>query len=403
MKLTWGPAGPSDGIEAPYKVAITGIGAVSCVGIGKDAFWNGISQAEVVGDRHIVDFDPSKWLNPKEIRRTDRFNQFGIAAADLALADAGEFEVDPDMAGVMLGTGIGGLESLENQVILQYEKGASRVSPFLVPLMMANAGSASLSMRYGYKGPCESTVTACAAGTHAIIRAAKTIASGRCKVMLAGGTEAAMTSTAYAGFVNMTAMSNVNISRPFDRDRDGFVMTEGGAVLVLEELEFAKARGARIYAIIAGSASNADAFHITAPAPHGVGAAGCMKLAIEDAGMKASDIVHINAHGTSTPLNDLSESEAIISVFGSDAPPTTSIKGALGHALGGAGALGAAAAALTIEQGYIAPTANTKNVDPEIHIDVVINEPRKITVGPVISNSFGFGGHNGSIVMVPPE
>ena len=403
MKLTWGPAGPSDGIEAPYKVAITGIGAVSCVGIGKDAFWSGISQAEVVGDRHIVDFDPSKWLTPKEIRRTDRFNQFGIAAADLALADAGEFEVDPDMAGVMMGTGIGGLESLENQVILQYEKGAGRVSPFLVPLMMANAGSASLSMRYGYKGPCESTVTACAAGTHAIIRAAKTIASGRSKVMLAGGTEAAMTSTAYAGFVNMTAMSNVNISRPFDRDRDGFVMTEGGAVLVLEELEFAKSRGAKIYAIIAGSASNADAFHITAPAPHGVGAAGCMKLAIEDAGMKPSDIVHINAHGTSTPLNDLSESEAILSVFGSDAPPTTSIKGALGHALGGAGALGAAAAALTIEQGYIAPTANTKNVDPEIHIDVVINEPRKIEVGPVISNSFGFGGHNGSIVMVPPE
>ena len=403
MKLSWGPSGPSDGIEAPHKVAITGIGAVSCVGIGKDAFWDGISQAEVTGDRHIVDFDPSKWLNPKEIRRTDRFNQFGIAAADLALADAGEFEVDPELAGVMMGTGIGGLESLENQVILQYEKGASRVSPFLVPLMMANAGSASLSMRYGYRGPCESTVTACAAGTHAIIRAAQTIASGRCKVMLAGGTEAAMTSTAYAGFVNMTAMSNVNISRPFDKDRDGFVMTEGGAVIVLEELEFAKARGARIYGIIAGTASNADAYHITAPAPHGVGAATCMSLAIQDAGMSPGDIVHINAHGTSTPLNDLSESEAIISVFGDDAPPTTSIKGALGHALGGAGALGAAAAALTLEKGYIVPTANTKNVDPEIHIDVVTLEPRKISMGPVISNSFGFGGHNGSIVMVPPE
>ncbi len=403
MKLSWGPSGPSDGIQAPYKVAITGIGAVSCVGIGKDEFWNGISQAEVTSDRHIVDFDPSNWLNPKEIRRTDRFNQFGIAAADLALADAGEFEVDPALAGIMMGTGIGGLESLENQVILQYEKGADRVSPFLVPLMMANAGSASLSMRYGYKGPCESTVTACAAGTHAIIRAAKTIASGRCKVMLAGGTEAAMTSTAYAGFVNMTAMSNVNISRPFDRDRDGFVMTEGGAVLVLEELEFAKARGARIYGIIVGTASNADAFHITAPAPHGVGAATCMKLAIEDAGMSPRDIVHINAHGTSTPLNDLSESEAIVSVFGANTPPTTSIKGALGHALGGAGALGAAAAALTLEKGYVAPTANTKNVDPDIHVDVVILEPRKITVGPVISNSFGFGGHNGSIVMAPPD
>ena len=403
MKLSWGPSGPSDGIEAPHKVAITGIGAVSCVGVGKDAFWDGISQAEVTGDRHIVDFDPSKWLNPKEIRRTDRFNQFGIAAADLALADAGEFEVDRELAGIMMGTGIGGLESLENQVILQYEKGASRVSPFLVPLMMANAGSASLSMRYGYRGPCESTVTACAAGTHAIIRAAQTIASGRCRVMLAGGTEAAMTSTAYAGFVNMTAMSNANISRPFDKDRDGFVMTEGGAVLVLEELEFAKARGARIYGIIAGTASNADAYHITAPAPHGVGAATCMSLAIQDAGMSPEDIVHINAHGTSTPLNDLSESEAIITVFGDDAPPTTSIKGALGHALGGAGALGAAAAALTLEKGYIVPTANTKNVDPEIHIDVVTVEPRKISMGPVISNSFGFGGHNGSIVMVPPE
>ncbi|NNN20282.1 MAG: beta-ketoacyl-ACP synthase II [Acidimicrobiaceae bacterium] len=403
MKLTWGPSGPSDGIEAPYKVAITGIGAVTCVGIGKDAFWKGISQAEVTGDRHILDFEPSTWLNPKEIRRTDRYNQFGIAAADLALADAGEFHVDPAMVGIMMGTGVGGLESLENQVVLQYEKGASRVSPFLVPLMMANASSASLSMRYGYHGPCETTVTACAAGAHAIIRAAKTIASGRCKVMLAGGTEAALTSTAYAGFVNMTAMSNVNISRPFDKDRDGFVMTEGGAVLVLEELEFAKARGAKIYAIIAGSGSNADAFHITAPAPHGVGAASCMKLALEDSGIQPNEIVHINAHGTSTPLNDLSESEAIISIFGPDAPPTTSIKGALGHALGGAGALGIAAAALTIENGYIAPTANTKNIDPDIHLDIVINEPRKMSAGPVISNSFGFGGHNSSIVLVPPE
>lgn len=401
MKLTWGPSGPSDGIEAPLKVAITGIGVVSCVGLGKEAFWNGISQAEVTGNRQILDFDPSMWLSPKQIRRTDRFNQFGIAAADLALKDAGEFDVDPNSVGVMMGTGIGGLESLETQVLLQYKKGADRVSPFLVPLMMANAGSASISMRYGYRGPCESVVTACAAGTHAIIRAAKTIASGRCKVMLAGGAEAAMTSTAYAGFVNMTAMSNVNISRPFDKDRDGFVMTEGGAVLVLEELEFARSRGAHIYGIIAGTASNADAFHITAPAPHGVGAAECMRIALADANMSPKDIVHINAHGTSTPLNDLSESEAIISVFGDSPPPATSIKGALGHALGGAGALGAAAAALTLDKGYIAPTANTKNIDPKIDIDVVILEPRKMESGPVISNSFGFGGHNGSIIIEP--
>lgn len=401
MKLTWGPSGPSDGIEAPYKVAITGIGAVSCVGIGKDAFWNGISQAEINGNKQIVDFDPSVWLGPKEIRRTDRFNQFGIAAAELAIADAGEIEVDSNLAGVAMGTGIGGLESLETQVIILHEKGPNRVSPFLVPLMMANAGSASLSMRFGYHGPCESVVTACAAGTHAVINAAKLIASGRCKVMLAGGAEAAMTSTAYAGFVNMTAMSNLNLSRPFDKDRDGFVMTEGGAVLVLEELQFAKARGARIYGLITGVASNADAHHITAPAPHGVGAAECMSLAIKDAGMTPKDIVHINAHGTSTPLNDLSESEAIESVFGPNSPPVTSIKGALGHALGGAGALGIAAAALTLEKGYIAPTANTKNVDPDIHIDVVTLEPRKIEAGPIISNSFGFGGHNGSVVMEP--
>lgn len=401
MKLTWGPKGASDGLEAPFKVAITGIGPVSCVGMGKEAFWAGLSQAEVTGDRKIKDFDPSMWLNPKEIRRTDRFNQFGIAAAELALQDAGEIDVDPQAAGVMMGTGIGGLSSLESQVILQHERGADRVSPFLVPLMMGNAGSASISMRFGYKGPCESVVTACAAGTHAIIRAAKTIASGRCKVMLAGGTEAAMTSIAHAGFINMTAMSSVDISRPFDKDRDGFVMTEGGAVLVLEELEFAKARGAHIYGLISGTASNADAFHITAPAPHGVGAAECMRLAIADANMSASDIVHINAHGTSTPLNDLSESEAIISVFGDSPPPATSIKGALGHALGGAGALGAAAAALTLENGYVVPTSNTKNIDPNIHIDIVIGEPRKIEVGPVISNSFGFGGHNGSIIMEP--
>jgi 3-oxoacyl-[acyl-carrier-protein] synthase II len=401
MKLTWGPNGARDGLEAPYKVAITGIGPVSSVGIGKDAFWDGLCQSEVTGDRTIKDFEPSKWLNAKEIRRTDRFNQFGIAAADLAMKDAGEFEVNPDLAGVMMGTGIGGLSSLENQVILQYERGADRVSPFLVPLMMGNAGSASISMKYGFRGPCESVVTACAAGTHAIIRAAKTIATGRCKVMLAGGTEAAMTSTAYAGFVNMTAMSNVDISRPFDKDRDGFVMTEGGAVVVLEELEFAKARGAHIYGIISGTASNADAYHITAPAPHGIGAAECMRLAIADANMTPGDIVHINAHGTSTPLNDLSESEAIISVFGDSPPPATSIKGALGHALGGAGALGAAAAALTLEKGMVVPTANTKNIDPEINIDVVILEPRKIELGPVISNSFGFGGHNGSIVMEP--
>ena len=402
MKITWGPNGPSDGIDAPYKVAIVGVGVISGIGNSKEKFWKGLFGPAPVGMRTVDDFDPSLWLGPKEIRRHDRFNQFGIAAASLALEDAGDLQItDPARAGVLVGTGVGGLESLETQVMVGNTRGFDRVTPFLVPLMMANAGAASISMRFGLEGPCETTVTACAAGTQAIGNAARLIASGRCDVMFTGGSECAMTETAKAGFRNMTAMSNAGISRPFDKDRDGFMMGEGAAILILEELERAKARGAHIYGTIDGAASNADAYHITAPRPHGIGAASCMQLAIDDAGLLPSDITHINAHGTSTPMNDLAEGEAMNLVFGPNTPPVTSVKGALGHSFGSAGALEAVAACLTIEHRIIPPTVGTKDIDPDIHVDVVMHEGRPFTPGPIISNSFGFGGHNGSIIISP--
>jgi 3-oxoacyl-[acyl-carrier-protein] synthase II len=269
--------------------------------------------------------------------------------------------------------------------------------------MMANAGAASIAMRFGYQGPCETTVTACAASNQAIANAARLIANGRCDVMLTGGAEAAITQAATAGFNNMTALSASYTSRPFDRYRDGFVPGEGSGVLVLEELEHAKARGAHIYAIIEGTGSNEDAHHITAPLPGGVGAARCMQLALDDADIEPEAITHINAHGTSTPLNDLAESQAIISIFGDRRLPTTSVKGTLGHGLGAAGALEAVAACLTMETSIIPVTANTTEIDPDIHIDVVINEPRTMEPGYILSNSFGFGGHNSCVIFGPPD
>ncbi len=396
MKIGWIDG---KGIEAPYKVAITGIGVVSSAGIGKDAFWNGILKPESLGDKLIHDFDPAHFMNVKEARRADRYNQLGLAAAQLAMDDAGPLDVDPAMAGVWMGTGVGGLTSLESQIIVCHERGPDRVTPFLVPMMMANSNAATISMRFGFTNTCQTTATACAAGTHAIENAAREIASGRATVMLTGGAEVSTTKTAQAGFANMTASTPTGISRPFDINRDGFLMAEGAGVVVLEELNHALARNAHIYALITGVGSNADAHHITAPAPHGVGAASCMELALLDAGLSPSDIAHINAHGTSTPLNDRGEAEAIAKVFGIPSPPVTSLKGALGHTLGAAGAIEAVAVCLTFENNVIPITANTKVVDPEINIDVVINETRPLGPGAIISNSFGFGGHNGCIIF----
>lgn len=385
------------------RVAVTGLGVVAPCGVGAEAFFEGLCAPAPVGPRILEDFDPAPYFdNPKEARRADRFSQFALAAATQALEQAGELDADPARRGTFIGTGVGGIQTLEAQIEVRVEKGERRVSPFLVPMMMANAAAATLSMRFGWQGPCENTVTACAAGTHAIGNAARMIADGRCDAVLAGGSEAPFTKTAVAGFANMTALSNSGVSRPFDAGRDGFVMAEGAGVLVLEEWDRATARGATILGEILGSASTADAHHITAPAPGGTGAINCMQLAMADAGISADDVAHINAHGTSTDKNDAAEAAAIAKVFGTPGPAVTSTKGVTGHALGGAGALEAVAILLAMKTGQLPPTAGHESLDPEMpEIDLVTGAPRDWTPGPSLSNSFGFGGHNGCLVIGP--
>lgn len=383
------------------RVVITGLGVVSNAGIGKDAFWSGICGPAPEGPRRVNDFDPNAYFGPKEVRRADRFTHFAVGAAEMCLDDAGRPTFDPDRAGVFVATGVGGIATLEEQIEVRLAKGERRVSPFLVPMMMDNAAAGTISIRLGWRGPSETTVTACASSTHAIVNAARVVASGRCVAMLTGGSEAPLTPTGVAGFANMTALSSSGISRPWDKDRDGFVIAEGAAVLLLEEYEHAKARGAHIYAEVLGGANTADAHHITAPEPHGAGAVSCMQFALEDAGLKPGDIGHINAHGTSTPLNDAAEAAAVNKVFGAPGPPTTSIKGVTGHSLGAAGAMEAVACALTIENKLIPPTVGTANIDPVVDLDIVLGQPRAWEPGPILSNSFGFGGHNGSLVVTP--
>jgi 3-oxoacyl-[acyl-carrier-protein] synthase II len=389
---------------AGHRIAITGYGVVAPCGVGKEAFWKGLLGPGFTGSRSIElqDWDPLPYFDsPKDARRSDRCEQFALAAAGEAIAQSGTLPYDPSRIGTIFGTGIGGLRTLEEQVIVRVEKGERRVSPFLVPMMMSNASGAAISMRYGFQGPAETVCTACAASTHAIGNAARLIAWGRCDAVVTGGSESAATITALAGFANMTALSSTLVSKPFDATRDGFIMGEGAAVFVLERLDMAVARGAHIVAEIVGAASNADAHHITAPSPGGVGATRCMQLALEDAGLQSSDIKQINAHGTSTPLNDSAEAQAITAVFGDRSVPVVSIKGVTGHPLGAAGALEAAAVLLSIEKSLIPPTAGTTVIDPEMSIDVVIGKPREWTPGPTISNNFGFGGHNGSVIIAP--
>ncbi len=389
---------------AGHRVAITGYGVVAPCGIGKEAFWNGLLGPGFSGARsiEIADWDPSPYFDsPKDARRSDRCEQFALAAAHEALTQSGGLPYDPTRIGTIFGTGIGGLRTLEEQVIVRVEKGERRVSPFLVPMMMSNASGAAISMRYGFQGPAETICTACAAATHAIGAAARQIAWGSCEAVVTGGAESAATITALAGFANMTALSTTLVSKPFDATRDGFIMGEGAAVFVLERYDLAVQRGATILAEILGAASNADAHHITAPSPGGAGAVRCMQLALDDADLKPADIKQINAHGTSTPLNDAAESEAIAKVFGEACPPVVSIKGVTGHPLGAAGALEAAAVMLSMDKRLIPPTRGTTQVDPAMSIDVVIGEPRPWTPGPTISNNFGFGGHNGSVIIAP--
>jgi 3-oxoacyl-[acyl-carrier-protein] synthase II len=381
------------------RVAITGIGAVSCCGVGADTLFQGLLDGTFSEDRRIPDFDPQNWFGPKDVRRVDRFAQVSFAAAMEAIEDADLDEVDPERAGVIFGTGIGGMTTLTAQAAILAEKGPKRVTPFLAPMMMPNAGAAQIAMRQGWMGPAETVTTACAAGTHSLAAAARLVATGRVDVAVGGGGESVMDPLTYAGFSNMTALSTSGTSRPFDVRRDGFVLSEGAGALVLEDLDRATARGARIYGEIMGAGSTSDAFHITAPRPDGAGALRCMELALEDAGISKEEIGHINAHGTSTPLNDLAEANAISSMFGPDAPPVTSAKGVTGHSLGGAGALEAVASVITIDRMLIPPTIGLEEQDPQITLDVVAGAPRVLELPVVLSNSFGFGGHNGCVVI----
>jgi 3-oxoacyl-[acyl-carrier-protein] synthase II len=390
---------------AGHRVAITGYGVVAPCGVGKQNFWQGLLGPGVSGSHsvEIENWDPSPYFaGPKEARRADRCEQYALAAASEAISQSGPLPYDSPRIGTIFGTGIGGLRTLEEQVIVRVEKGERRVSPFLVPMMMSNASGAAISMRYGYQGPAETICTACAAATHALGYAARLVAWGRCDAVISGGAESAATITAVAGFANMTALSTTKVSKPFDATRDGFIFGEGAAVFVLERLDLALARNAKIYGEVLGAGSNADAHHITAPSPGGVGAIACMRLALDDAGLSPSDIKQVNAHGTSTPLNDAAEASAVAEVFGSTKPPMTSIKGVTGHPLGAAGALEAAAVLLSFEHKLIPPTANTSAVDPQmLNVDIVTGAPRPWQPGPTISNNFGFGGHNGSIILAP--
>ncbi len=387
------------------RVAITGLGVVAPCGLGKEAFWSGLLGPGLVdaGRSVIIEaWDSTPYYDsPKDARRADLVEQFAIAAATEAMAQAGDLDIDPSRIGTIFGTGIGGLHTLEEQIRVLIDKGERRVSPFLVPMMMANAPGAAVSMRFGLQGPNETICTACAAGTHAISYAARLIAWGLADAVVTGGSEHAGTPTSLASFGNMTALSSSGTSRPFDVDRDGFIMGEGAAAFVLEEWDAAVSRGVPILGEVLGSGSNADAHHITAPSPGGVGAIRCINLALADAGLEPDDIRQINAHGTSTPLNDAAEAAAVEAVFGASTVPVVSTKGVTGHALGAAGALEAAAVLLSMQHRLIPPTANTRVLDDEMNIDLVIGGPRPWEPGPALSNNFGFGGHNGSIILAP--
>ncbi|MDO8588551.1 MAG: beta-ketoacyl-ACP synthase II [Armatimonadota bacterium] len=405
------------------RVVVTGLGPVTPIGIGIGDYWDSLANGRSgVGpitlfdaSRHttriaaeIADFDPADYMEPGEARRMDRFVQLAVAAAKIAVADAG-LDIDDgnrDRVGVLVGSGIGGSGTWETQHRILLEKGPGRVSPFFVPMLIADMGSGQISILLGARGPNLAVVTACATGTHAIGDAYNIIRRGEADAMLAGGAEAAIGPLATAGFCSAKAMSTRNddpqrASRPFDAQRDGFVMGEGAGVVVLEELEFAKARGARIYGEIIGYGMSGDAYHITAPAPDGEGAVRCIHAAIRSAGINAEDVDYINAHGTATDLGDKYETAAIKSVFGERAYsiPVSSTKSMMGHLLGAAGAVEAIACILAIQHSALPPTINYEFPDPDCDLDYVPNEAREADIEVALSNSFGFGGHNASILM----
>ncbi len=405
------------------RVVITGMGALTPIGNDKDAFWNnllagvsGINKitrfdptdftSQIAGE--VKDFDPSKYIDKKEAKRMDRVTQFAVSAAKMALEDSA-IDLDKEdrtRIGTCIGTGIGGVETLHEQYKNLFDKGPGRVSPFFVPMMIANMAAGQTSILFGLQGPNLCIVTACATGTNCIGEAFRSIQRGYSDVMVAGGTEAAVSPIAVAGFCSMKALSTRNdepqkASRPFDKDRDGFVMGEGSGIVVLESLDHALARNAKIYAEVIGYGTNADAYHITAPAPEGMQAGACMQLAIDDAGIKPEDVDYVNAHGTSTSLNDKNETIAIKRIFGEHAKKImiSSVKSMTGHLLGAAGGIELIASALTVQQDIVPPTINYTTPDEDLDLDYVPNVARKAVVDIAISNSFGFGGHNAALVV----
>lgn len=405
-----------------HRVVVTGMGVMTALGKDLDTFWDNITHGKS-GVSHIEsfdvseystqiaasvkDFNPEDYIDRKEARKMDRFVQLAVAATSNALRDSGlniTEDADPERVGVMIGSGIGGLGTWEDQHNILLQKGPKRVSPFFIPMMIANMASGHVSILYGAKGPNSTAVTACATGTHSIGDSYKLIQRGDADVMICGGAEATIRPTGMAGFCAMRAMSTRNdepekASRPFDTGRDGFVMGEGSGILILESLEHAQKRGAKIYAEVVGYGLSADAHHMTEPDPNGPER--CMKMAIRDAGIEPQEIDYINAHGTSTPVGDRSETIAIKNALGDHAYKVaiSSTKSMTGHLLGAAGGVEAVICGLTLQNGVIAPTINLDDPDPECDLDYVPNEARQCNVQVAMSNSFGFGGHNATIIL----
>lgn len=403
------------------RVVVTGIGAISALGVGAAANWDAIMAgrsgvAEITAfdvseyttrfGGYLNEWDPSQYLDSKEARRMARFQQFAVVAADEALKDSGLVidDSNAERVGVIVGSGIGGLGTMEDQHAILMEKGPRRISPFLVPMMIVDLAAGHISIRSGAKGINYAPVSACATGNHSLGEAAEAIRRGQADAIIAGGFDCGITPLGLAGFAAARALSTRNddpakASRPFDSGRDGFVIGEGGGILVLEEYESAKARGAHVYAELVGYGATADAYHMTAPAPDGNGGRRAMLQALEQSGLAVTDIGYINAHGTSTQLGDAAETGAIKAVFGSNVPPVSSTKSMTGHLLGGAGALEAVFCVLAMESGMLPPTINLTDPDPACDLDYVPNVARKADVPAALSNSFGFGGHNACLVF----
>ncbi len=405
------------------RVVITGLGMITPLGIGVEPTWQGLIagksgigqitsfdttgfETTIAGE--IKDFNPEAYMSAKLIKRLDRFVQVAVATAVLAMQDA-KLEIIPDLqphVGSIVGCGLGGLATIEKYHKILLEKGPKRITPFFIPMLIPNMAPGMVAMQFGAQGPNTSTVTACASGAHAVGDAFKTIQRGAAKAMITGGVESVITPLGVAGFNSLKALSTRNdepekACRPFDLHRDGFVMAEGGGILIMEELEFARARGAKIYAELAGYGLSGDAYHMTAPSPDGTGAVLCMQHALADAGLQPDAVDHINAHGTSTPLNDASETMAIKKVFGERAYkiPISATKSMTGHLLGGAGAVEAVISILSLINNIAPPTINYETPDPDCDLDYVPNQARPVPIDVVMSNSFGFGGTNAVLVF----